>query len=78
MRSVKTILGVIHILLCFSLSGVILLQQRKQGGFSGIFGGGTQADMGGSQWQRFTGLSKVTVVLTVLFMVTAIVLVLYK
>ncbi len=74
----KTILGVIHILICFSLSGVILLQQRKQGGFSGIFGGGTQADMGGSQWQRFTGLSKVTVVLTILFMVTAIVLVLYK
>lgn len=74
----KTILGVIHIFICISLSGVILLQQRKQGGFSGIFGGGTQADMGGSQWQRFTGLSKVTVVLTVLFMVTAIVLVLYK
>ncbi|GAB1486742.1 preprotein translocase subunit SecG [Aminivibrio sp.] len=72
----KTILGVIHILICISLSGVILLQQ-KTGGFSGIFGGG-QADMGGSQWQRFTGLSKVTVVLTVLFMVTAIVLVLYK
>ena len=74
----KTLLGVIHILICISLSGVILLQQRKQGGFSGIFGGGTQADMGGNQWQRFTGLSKITVVLTILFMVTAIVLVLYR
>ncbi|MBL3539026.1 preprotein translocase subunit SecG [Aminivibrio sp.] len=73
----KTILGIVHILLCISLSGVVLLQQRKQGGFSGIFGGGTQADMGGNQWQRFTGLSKITVVLTGLFMITSIILVLY-
>jgi preprotein translocase subunit SecG len=76
-RKVKTILGIVHILLCISLSGVVLLQQRKQGGFSGIFGGGTQADMGGNQWQRFTGLSKITVVLTGLFMITSIILVLY-
>jgi len=74
---VKTFLGIIHILLCIALSGVVLLQQRKQGGFAGIFGGGTQADMGGSQWQRFTGLTKITVVLTGLFMVTSIILVLY-
>ena len=73
----KTFLGIVHILLCIALSGAILLQQRKQGGFSGIFGGGTQADMGGSQWQRFTGLTKITVVLTGLFMVTSIILVLY-
>ena len=73
----KTFLGIIHILLCLALSGVVLLQQRKQGGFAGIFGGGTQADMGGSQWQRFTGLTKITVVLTGLFMVTSIILVLY-
>ncbi len=72
----KTFLGIVHILLCIALSGVILLQQRKQGGFSGIFGGGTQADMGGSQWQRFTGLSTVTVSLTAIFMVTSIVVVL--
>jgi preprotein translocase subunit SecG len=76
-RKVKTILGIVHILLCIALSGVVLLQQRKQGGFAGIFGGGTQADMGGSQWQRFTGLTKITVVLTGLFMATSIILVLY-
>jgi preprotein translocase subunit SecG len=75
-HDLKTFLGIVHILLCIALSGAILLQQRKQGGFSGIFGGGTQADMGGSQWQRFTGLSKVTVILTAIFMVTSIVLVL--
>jgi len=76
-HDLKTFLGIVHILLCIALSGAILLQQRKQGGFSGIFGGGTQADMGGSQWQRFTGLTKITVVLTGLFMVTSIILVLY-
>jgi len=52
---------------------VVLLQRRKQGGFSGMFGGGgTQMDSG--QWQRFTGLSKLTVVLFVLFMLTSVIL----
>lgn len=55
---------------------VILLQQRKQGGFTGVFGGGTQADMSGGQWQRFTALSKVTIVLGILFLVTSLILVL--
>ncbi len=72
----KIALGLLHIVLCIALSGVVLLQQRKQGGFSGIFGGGTQADMGNNQWQRFTGLTKITVILTSLFMVTSVVLVL--
>jgi preprotein translocase subunit SecG len=49
---------------------VVLLQRRKQGGFGGAFGGGTQADYG--QWQRFTGLTKLTVVLFALFMLTSI------
>ncbi len=72
----KTFLGIVHILLCIALSAIVLLQQRKEGGFSGIFGGGTQADMGASQWQRFTGLTKLTVILTTIFMVTSVVLVL--
>ncbi|MFA7621920.1 MAG: preprotein translocase subunit SecG [Aminobacteriaceae bacterium] len=72
----KMFLGIVHILLCIALSAIVLLQQRKEGGFSGIFGGGTQADMGASQWQRFTGLTKLTVILTTIFMVTSVVLVL--
>lgn len=72
----KMVLGIVHIVLCVALISVVMLQHRKQGGFSGIFGGGTQADMGGgSQWQRFTGLTKVTVVLSAIFMLTSIVLV---
>lgn len=68
-------IGVVHMVLSIALIGIVLLQQRKEGGFSGIFGGGTQADMGGSQWQRLSGLTKITVVLTSLFMLTSIVLV---
>jgi preprotein translocase subunit SecG len=49
---------------------VVLIQRRKQGGFGGVFGGGTQADAG--QWQRFTGLSKLTIILFALFMLTSI------
>jgi len=52
---------------------VVLLQKRKQGGFGGAFGGaGTQAEFG--QWQRFTGLTKLTIVLFVLMMVTSLIL----
>ena len=47
----------------------VLVQQRKQGGFSGVFGGGTQADSG--QWQRFTPLTKITIGLATVFMITS-------
>jgi preprotein translocase subunit SecG len=66
---------VVHIILAVSLMTVILLQQRKQGGFSGVFGGGTQADATGGQWQRFTLLSKVTVLLAALFLISSLLLV---
>lgn len=72
----KTFLTVIHIVIAISVMVVILLQQRKQGGFTGVFGGGTQADMSGGQWQRFTALTKVTIVLSILFLVTSLILVL--
>ncbi|MCF4152680.1 preprotein translocase subunit SecG [Dethiosulfovibrio sp. F2B] len=71
----KTTLAIVHILLCLVLMAVVLMQHRKQGGFGGIFGGGSQADMGSNQWQRFTGLTKITVVVTTLFMVTSVALV---
>jgi preprotein translocase subunit SecG len=65
----RSFLSLIHIVLSVLLIVVVLLQHRKQGGFGGTFGGGTQADMG--QWQRFTGLTKLTVILAGLFMVTS-------
>lgn len=72
----KIAFGLVHLLLCVALIGVIMLQHRKSGGFQGIFGGGTQADMGGGQWQRLSALSKVTVGLLGLFMAMSLVLVL--
>ena len=69
----RVLLSLVHIIAAVLMIAVILLQQRKQGGFSGVFGGGTQADSG--QWQRFTGLTKVTIVLAVIFMITSFFLV---
>ena len=66
----KTFVSVIHLILCIVVMVVVLIQQRKQGGFGGAFGGGTQADTG--QWQRFTGLTKLTIILFTLFMLTSI------
>ena len=73
----KIVLGLIHLVLCVALMGVIMLQHRKSGGFQGIFGGGTQADMGGCQWQRLSSMTKVTVGLMGLFMAMSLVLVLF-
>ncbi|MBR1439184.1 MAG: preprotein translocase subunit SecG [Synergistaceae bacterium] len=65
----KALLALSHILVSVIMIFAVLIQQRKQGGFSGVFGGGTQADAG--QWQRFTGLTKTTIILAVIFMVTS-------
>ncbi|MDR2180722.1 MAG: preprotein translocase subunit SecG [Synergistaceae bacterium] len=70
----KTFLSLIHIVLSVILTAVVLLQHRKQGGFGGAFGGGTQADAG--QWQRFTSLTKLTIVLAGFFMLSSILLIL--
>ncbi|MDR3231752.1 MAG: preprotein translocase subunit SecG [Synergistaceae bacterium] len=72
----RTLVSLIHVVVSVILMVVVLLQHRKQGGFGGAFGGGTQADVG--QWQRFTGLTKITVVLAALFMVTSMFLALVR
>ncbi len=69
----RVLLSIVHIIVALFMIFIVLLQQRKQGGFSGVFGGGTQADTG--QWQRFTGLTKITIVLAAVFMVTSFLLV---
>lgn len=69
----RVLLSCIHIIVSVMLIAIVLLQQRKQGGFSGVFGGGTQADTG--TWQRFTGATKITIVLAAVFMVTSFFLV---
>lgn len=72
----RILLSAVHIVVAVLMMVVVLAQQRKQGGFSGAFGAGTQADTG--QWQRFSGLTKITVVLAGIFMATSVCLVLWN
>ena len=65
----RTLLSLVHIVIFVVLMMIVLAQHRKEGGFAGVFRGGTQADAG--QWQRFSGLTKITVVLAALFMLTS-------
>jgi preprotein translocase subunit SecG len=74
---VKIFISIIYLLLCVGLMGVILIQHRKSGGFSGSFGGGgTQMDVSGGSWQRMSSLTKITVAMAAGFMVLSMVLVL--
>ena len=68
----KMFLSLVHVILSVMLVVIVLLQRRKQGGFGGAFGGGTQAETG--QWQRFTGMTKLTVVMAALFMMNSMLL----
>ena len=70
----RVLLSIVHIIVAILMMVLVLVRQRKQGGFTGVFGGGTQADMG--QWQRFSGPTKITVVLAAIFMITSLCLVL--
>lgn len=64
----------VHLLVCFSLILVVLLQSGKGGGLAGAFGGGggSQALFGGRGAATF--LSKSTAVLGCLFMLTSLAL----
>ena len=64
----KIFLAIIHLVICVALMGVVMIQHRKSGGFTGSFGGGgTQADSSGGSWQRMKSLTKTTVLLTGVF-----------
>ena len=69
----RAILSVIHIVVSVMMIFIVMMQQRKQGGFTGVFGGGTQSDSG--QWQRFSSLTRLTIILAVIFMVTSFLIV---
>ncbi len=65
-----TLLLVIHILACFTMVGVILLQSGKGAEMGAAFGGSSQTLFGSRGAATF--LSKVTVVAATVFMVTAL------
>lgn len=70
----KIALAIVYAVICIALIGIILSQHRKNGGFSGSFGGGTQQDSSGS-WQRMGSATKITVALTAAFMILALVII---
>jgi preprotein translocase subunit SecG len=65
-----TFLLVVHILACFTMVGVILLQSGKGAEIGAAFGGSSQTLFGSRGAATF--LSKVTVVAAVVFMLTAL------
>lgn len=65
----KTILLIIEFLSAFALVVAILLHSAKGEGLGGI---GGQARIFGSQKGMEAGLNKITIVLAVVFMVTAV------
>ncbi len=70
-----TLLVIIHVLVCFVLAGVVLLQSSKGGGLAGAFGGG-----GGSPQQMLGSrgmtslLHKLTIYFAVAFFMTSFLL----
>ncbi len=77
-QALKIFLSIVHIALCIALIAVVMLQTRKTGGFTGSFGGaGTQADTSGT-WQRMTGLTKITVGLSLAFMLLSLIICLVR
>ena len=65
----ELILG-LHILICASLMGVILIQAGKGAGLAGMFGGGSDAIFSAPSGSAF--LKKVTVGLSVGFVITTL------
>lgn len=71
----ETIITIVHVLTCFLLIMVILLQSGKGGGISAAFGGGASAALG--QRSATTVLTKLTGYAAAVFMVTSMVLAVY-
>jgi preprotein translocase subunit SecG len=63
-------LTIIHVLVCFSLIGIVLLQRGKGADMGAAFGGSSQTLFGSAGATTFLG--KLTAVAAVLFMLTSI------
>lgn len=68
----QTLISIIHILMCFVLIAVVLLQAGKGANMGAAFGGSSQTVFGSSGPGTF--LSKMTTAVAVVFMLTSLVL----
>jgi len=66
------IVTVVHVLVCFALIMIVLLQAGKGAEMGAAFGGASQTIFGSSGAMGF--LSKLTTVVAVLFMITSLLL----
>ena len=75
MEVLKNVLLVIHVIVCFLMVVVVLMQTGKEGGLSGAIQGGGDSFFGKNKGKtRDAILSKITVVLAVLFLALTIAL----
>lgn len=71
----KITLIVLHLLISFGLMAVVLFQSSKSQGLSGSIAGGAETFFGKNKGKTMDGiLSKLTVVLAILFVVTSVTL----
>jgi len=66
------VITIIHILVCFALIMIVLLQAGKGAEMGAAFGGASQTIFGSSGAMGF--LSKLTTVVAVVFMITSLIL----
>jgi preprotein translocase subunit SecG len=66
----STIVVVIHVLVCFALIFIVLLQHGKGAGIGAAFGGSSQTVFGSTGAAPF--LAKLTAAAAILFMVTSL------
>ncbi|RMG04426.1 MAG: preprotein translocase subunit SecG [Nitrospirae bacterium] len=68
-----TLLIIIHLIVCFFLIGVVLIQGGKGAELGSAFGGGSSQTLFGGRGAA-TFLSKLTTVVAVIFMITSLLL----
>lgn len=71
-------LTIVHVLVCLGLIAVVLFQSGKSQGLSGSIAGGAETFFGKNKGRTLDGaLSKATVVLAIVFVITSILLSLF-
>lgn len=75
MEVVKIILSVFHVLCSIGLIAAVVLQSGKSAGLSGSIAGGAEAIFGGKKKGLDELLSKITIVVAILFALSSLVLV---
>lgn len=66
----QTFLNILHVIVCFFLILVVLLQQGRGGGLGSAFGGATAQVFGGRGAGNF--MTRLTAICAVIFMATSV------